>query len=1326
MAGSGRFELASGSTEGSTLTSTFPNGQRGNYSGANLDRSGSFRDGAENRILSSGSSSSRGSTTLSLDMPPLSQCMMLEPITLGDQKFTRSGELRRIFGVSVGNTSEDHSFGAPHYKPPPPIGSEEIKRFKASLLDTSTKARDRVKKFQESIFKLDKYRHTFNSRKRRAELSSSERSGGANPTKMGNQIQQNPLDLVNQRLDKNVGLNKRVRTSVAEVSSEARNNVLSRQTLMVDKERDMLKCSSGGSVQEEQKTRGMPAGGDGWDRKMKRKRSVGAVVNRAVDGDQELKRAIHQKLSNDPRSRALDSHGFGSGPSNGVSGINKLDGTSQLTNSNGRSVPRTELENVPLQNDRKDRAFGLDKERVVAKANNKLNILESNQVGNHSPVTKGKASRAPRTGSCVTSSSPNVPRTPGPLDGWEQPSCLNKVQSLGGVNNRKRPISTGSSSPVAQCVGQRSQKNSRTRRANLVSPVSNHDEVQTLPEGYPTSEIGTKLTSSETTGSQIPKGVSNRTQQYKMKLENVSSPARFSESEESGAGENKLKEKHVDYGEREDRSVNAVKKVGPFISSTKKNKSLIKEDAEDGVRRQGRTGRGSLSRASFPPMREKLDSLATTKPMRSMRPGFDKNESKSGRPPSRKLSERKAFTRPGSALNSGSSGFTGESDDDHEELVAAANSACNASYLACSGSFWKKVEPIFASVSSEDTTYLRQQGDVGCKEELVSQPISCGERLGSILNGIGSNILGRTVGSVNQLQEFDTLCGMLDTERRFEKVTPLYQRVLSALIGEDEIEDFDHVSEGPESFQYASDDSPCVTCINIDAECKDGDTMDSDLDSEVHLRTQRNCCLDNFSCDKKSNSLHIGELCLGDGELVHSEIGTASVFGENHLDGSPSCTYSSTVSSSDCRYELMCLDDKLMLELQSIGLYPERVPDLAEGGEQEINKDILELKKGLYRKVGKKKGKLSKIDKALLKGREVEGREIEQIAMNKLVEMAYKKRSACRGGNFSRSGVSKVSKVAALAFVKRTIARCRKFEESGRSCFSEPALQEVISSAPPYSNDGNLVDIVHNEAAANTHVDAHIGQLESGASGAVPTTVERHGSHGVKFDRGSSNAFQSSVCSSDLAFPQHEPISNRGKKREVLLEDVGNAASRAIPVLGNMLSGGAKGRRSERDRDQNKDMSTSNSVAKTGRPSLGSFRGERKTKTKPKQKIAQLSTSGNGLLDKIRETTETVYRPVRAGNGTVTNDNNKVRGEVEPPSSKAPLNSSKETEEPVVFANLHFNELDSVEELGVPNDLGGPQDLCSWLNFDEDGLQDHDSMGLEIPMDDLSDLQMLI
>ncbi|KAF8403280.1 hypothetical protein HHK36_011382 [Tetracentron sinense] len=1113
MTGNTRLESTSGGQEGSVFAATYPNGQRGNYSGPNLDRSGSFREGIESRMLNSGIGSSRGSTTLSADMLPLSQCLILEPIMMGDQKYTRSGELRRVLGVSFGSNSEDHSFGAAHSRPPPPVATEELKRFKASVLDATNKARDRTKMLSESIIKLEKYCEALSSKKRqRTELLPSERSGGAS-SKMGSQIHRNPPDLITQRMEdrnKNVVLNKRVRTSVAEVRAEGRTTALSRQPGVMEKDRD--RAGNAVSVQVEEKIRRLPAGGEGWDKKMKRKRSMGPVVTR----DRDIKRAMHQKLSNDPRSRSYDAHGFRSGPSSGINGINKLDGTSHPASSNGRTMSRNELENVSLP---RDRVSGLDRERVVAKGSIKLKTREDNQVGSPSLVTKGKASRAPRTGSVVVaSSSPNFPRTPGALEGWEQPPSLNKVQSVCGANNRKRPMPTGSSSPpVAQWVGQRAQKNTRTRRANLVSPVPNHDEAQISSEGYSASDFGARIISNGTNGSLLTRGVANNTPQFKMKLENVSSPAILTESEESGAGENKLKEKGVDSGEVEDRSVNAVQKVGPpFILPTKKDKMLVKEEIGDGVRRQGRSGRGSsLSRAGIPSIREKLENSAATKPLQSTRPGSEKNESKSGRPPSKKLSDRKAYTRPGNVLNNGSSDFTGESDDDREELLAAANSALNASCtyllasvdLACSGSFWKKLEPIFTSVSSEDTSYLKQQlifaeevdeslcqmfdadsivlGEMAHKEVALSQPVS-GERQGSQKNRIGSKESARTVGLVNQFQDDDNLCGKLDPERRFDKVIPLYQRVLSALIGEDETQEFDHKSERRDvSFQYTSDDSPCGTRIHIEVEPKDRDSMESDYESKVDLRAQKHCLFERYSCNGTNaannfrsssihNPLYNDELLKGDDCLLHPEVGIVSGYFQNNLAGSQLVrTNISGISSFDCQYQQMCLDDKLLLELQSIGLYPEAVPDLAEGEEEVINQNIVELKKGLYQEVGKKKQHLGKIDKAVQKGREVEGWDLEQVAMNKLSEIAYKKLMACRGSNASKSGVSKVSKPVALAFVNRTLARYRKFEETGRSCFSESPLREVILSVPPYNNSAKSSDCIGSGAATNTYTEAH-------------------------------------------------------------------------------------------------------------------------------------------------------------------------------------------------------------------------------------------------------------
>ena len=52
-----------------------------------------------------------------------------------------------------------------------------------------------------------------------------------------------------------------------------------------------------------------------------------------------------------------------------------------------------------------------------------------------------------------------------------------------------------------------------------------------------------------------------------------------------------------------------------------------------------------------------------------------------------------------------------------------------------------------------------------------------------------------------------------------------------------------------------------------------------------------------------------------------------------------------------------------------------------------------------------------------------------------------------------------------------------------------------------------------------------------------------------------------------------------------------------------------------------------------------------------------------------------------------------------------PQDSFKDVKEPVDFlsklADSRIQELDSIEALGVGGDLGGPQDLSSWLNFDE-------------------------
>ncbi|KAL4279494.1 hypothetical protein GQ457_03G046840 [Hibiscus cannabinus] len=141
---------------------------------------------------------------------------------------------------------------------------------------------------------------------------------------------------------------------------------------------------------------------------------------------------------------------------------------------------------------------------------------------------------------------------------------------------------------------------------------------------------------------------------------------------------------------------------------------------------------------------------------------------------------------------------------------------------------------------------------------------------------------------------------------------------------------------------------------------------------------------------------------------------------------------------------------------------------------------------------------------------------------------------------------------------------------------------------------------------------------------------------------------------------------------QLLLEDAVGGTSSAQSSIGSPLSSSTKGKRSERDRE-------------------GKGHG-RELKAKPKQKTTQPSVSVNGLLGKMSEQPKTSSSVSKLSEITV-NDNAREKDEF---------------------------SLDVLDDLQLPG-----QDLGSWLNIDDDGLQDHDFMGLEIPMDDLSDLNMM-
>lgn len=213
----------------------------------------------------------------------------------------------------------------------------------------------------------------------------------------------------------------------------------------------------------------------------------------------------------------------------------------------------------------------------------------------------------------------------------------------------------------------------------------------------------------------------------------------------------------------------------------------------------------------------------------------------------------------------------------------------------------------------------------------------------------------------------------------------------------------------------------------------------------------------------------------------------------------------------------------------------------------------------------------------------------------------------------------------------------------------------------------------------------------------------------------------SSNLSSEQISSKEESWSNRVKKKELLLDDVGGGAIGAsLAVMsgtGSPFSSSTKGKRSEREREgkgSSREVISRSGTSKTGRPTSANIKGERKTKTKPKQKTTQLSASVNGLLGKMSEKPKgalpSTQKASDANSSGIVKDRRDLRLE--------------ELEDPIDLSSLQIPEMD---DLGGPDDFGGQgQDIGSWLNIDDDGLQEDDFMGLEIPMDDLSDLNMMV
>lgn len=210
-------------------------------------------------------------------------------------------------------------------------------------------------------------------------------------------------------------------------------------------------------------------------------------------------------------------------------------------------------------------------------------------------------------------------------------------------------------------------------------------------------------------------------------------------------------------------------------------------------------------------------------------------------------------------------------------------------------------------------------------EEIVAPESNYFGRNRQVKNGTCLKNSSDRIGSVGQLQNSSAFDGS-DAEKPLEIVTPLYQRVLSALIEEDEVE-YEETGFGRPIMSVTD------SCLLIGADSKHID--------------KRDLCEPLFGGQSPKNGNHVIFSCNGNAEVarapgsqdylcngerhhrdsgyVHSEVEVLVRLSRCDYAPEGPQTKNAGVSSLHHQYEQMSIEEKLVLELQSIGLFVEAV-----------------------------------------------------------------------------------------------------------------------------------------------------------------------------------------------------------------------------------------------------------------------------------------------------------------------------------------------------------------------------------------------------------------
>ncbi|XP_048562220.1 uncharacterized protein LOC125543016 isoform X1 [Triticum urartu] len=1133
---------------------------------------------------------------------------------------------------------------------------EELRRVRDSVAESSGKARDKVRSLEDAIQKIEKYKNVVTRRRQRSDAGAAKT--GAPPAAPAAASRAGAQGYNNSSLG---AISKRMRSSMTEGRLEGRGSVPTRQgplansakTSPLEKEKTCARTSVTVSELSEDKSQCSP--------KVKRKRSLGTMLSRSNDADRDVKPVGQNRPANEARPRSSDGLAFRHGASVGAVAGSKMDSSFQQNNIGLRILSKIDVDYASLPNERRIRHAGPGKERAMIKGN-KVHTSDTNL----SPSPKTKACRSPRTSSLVM---PPFQRSAGVSDECEEAPCSNKASPLRSMTNRKRSggsTPSNASTPPIAWVGQRPQKISRTRRANVVSPVSNLDEA--LSDGSPL-DTAARSASIESCSILLPKTVTGSNSQTVAKIDNISSPVGLFESGRLAATESMAKEKVKNSGELENEEATAVHNAtGSIVPS---NKAPSKEKPEHGgVLRHGRSGRGSMDLKGCSSISEEnLDATGTRKPLKCGRAGEENNGSKVGHSMMTKPSDCKTSPSHEQTLNCKPTVIPAEPDGDLEELLAAANAARSAIIGAYSGPFWKEMEPMLTFISSENLAFLEHQIDL--VEELEMNMSYGGHNViastdcikPQTMEDISSQVLAasnsslsselsktsgvRTKGPVRSCipGEENLINGPQNVEPNewFHEMAPMAHRLLSALIMEDNFSGSSDVQR--DIFVDISDSHiPCTAHRYLTNEVQVSDitynsglSVDFTHSSNSSVVNQSLCdgytASSNFMSSSSQTSIHCESLSDGFNGAVHPEYGHLHDLIPQISQQCGNSRKNISIPPHEYQYMQMSMDDKILIELESIGICLETVPNLDDEGDEDINKMISELRRRLHDQLKEKKYGLHKLDKAIQDTKSIEERSLEQHALNKLVESAYSKLQGVEAAEGTRAGsrqnkavVSRAEKELAFssAFARRTLARCERFEGMKKSCFRKPSLWSVLSAPFPISD------------AKST-----------------------------------------------------EGVTTRSKK-------------------------------GKRERDRSREASAKGSGGRSGRRSSGSGRsGDRRNKTKSKQKLVQLSASGD-VLGRAAEPSPAPAvqehpEPSAGPSGTAR---------ISRQQRAAPGNATQRSTHPVMPASLPGLDDDMLDvPVGLDVQEGG--DFSSWFpdGLDESLPQDCDFSGvLEVPDDDLTQL----